>query len=869
MENSDNLFTGNSMNKKLTPMMKQYFEIKKNHQSEILFFRMGDFYEMFFEDAEIASKILDIALTSRQNDVPMCGIPYHAAESYLARLIKAGKRVAICEQLETVPSEGTIVKREVVRILTPGTIIEQNLLQSDENNFLSSIFIGDKKIGLTFVDISTGDFYITSIEKNLELFRGEISRYAPKEIVFKETGNEEDLKFSEQIKSTNIPIYRINEWLYDLDYLKNLFCEIYNIASLKGLGITDEIDIISGGSILQYLKETQKQICSHLKNPKKISQLNEMILDEATINNLELTKNQQDFSKKKTLFSILNYTKTAMGSRILEHNILHPLVHKESIEKRLDVVQYFYNFHDFLRSTEEILKNIQDIERIATRFSMNKIAPRYFIALKISIKEALTIKSLFKKQPNDLINELAEDIPDLLGLYKKIDKTISEDPAISPEQGQVLKKGFSEKLDHLYELKNNAKNWILKYQEEEKKKYKISTLRIKYNKIIGYFIEISKGQSDKAPKEYSKKQTLVSSERFTSDELQKLERNILSSSEKIIVIEKEEIEKLKNEIVAKKNQLQKMASTIASIDYFFALAKSAMENNFHRPTFNDTTTNIINGRHPLVEKYYTKEVFIPNDIFLDDKDEIIKIITGPNMSGKSTYIRTLAIIQLMAQIGSFTPSDESTLTIADRIFTRIGASDNISRGESTFLVEMNETANIINNATDKSIIIMDEVGRGTSTYDGLSIAWAIVEYILRFLKSKTLFATHYHELTQLEKHKGIVNYTVMVKEHFDGVDFLHKVTTGFADKSYGIHVAKLAGLPSEIIEKSKKTLDKLEKNYRKGYSKKETIKEESEQLEIFNASNHIVINALKKIDVNSLTPIDAINEINRLKKLID
>ncbi len=866
-----NIYMENEMNSRLTPMMKQYMEIKKKYRNEILFFRMGDFYEMFFEDAEAGSKILDIALTSRQNDVPMCGIPYHAAENYIGRLIKAGRRVAICEQMESVPSQGTIVKRDVVRIITPGTLIESNLLQSDANNFLGSIIVDEKKIGLAFVDISTGDFHLSAINKSPELFRGQIARFQPTEIVMRETGQDKDRIFSDIISSKNIPVYKINEWLYDHDYMKNLICETYGIVGTKGLGIIDELDIISAGSIIQYLTETHRTEINHLKYPKKSEKNERMSLDDATITSLELVRNQQDGTDKRTLLSLMNHTSTAMGKRKLEIEILQPLLDKNDIGKRLDIVQYLTGYHDLTSLLQEKLKKIHDIERLLTRFSMGRIFPRNFIAIANSVSESLKLKELLSEQPQDEIKKIASGISDLHNLVEIIRNAVMDEPAISPEHGRVIREGFNPDLDHLYELKTNGKNWILEYQEEEKKRLGINTLKIKYNRVLGYYIEVSKAQSAAIPEEYFRKQTLVGSERYTTEKLQKFESEVLSASEKIIETEKKEIEKLKDAILQKKQELQKTAELIAEIDFFNSLSLAALMNNLTRPMVNDEgRTTITEGRHPVVEKYFTQEVFIPNDIHLDSTENLIMIITGPNMSGKSTYIRMCAIIQLMTQIGSFVPAREADMSIADRIFTRIGASDNISRGESTFLVEMNETANILNNATEKSLVVMDEVGRGTSTYDGLSIAWGIVEYISRYLKAKTLFATHYHELTELGSKKGIINYNVLVKEHLDGVDFLHRVVKGAADKSYGIHVANLAGIPSQIITRSKTILQKLENsNSIKKTKNKKNNEEESEQLEIFNAANHNVIMAIKNIDIENVTPVDALNELHRLKKLIE
>ncbi len=855
------------MDSKLTPAMKQYLEIKKKHQDDILFFRMGDFYEMFFEDARVASKILDIALTSRQSDIPMCGIPYHAAESYIARLIKAGKRVAICEQLEAVPSSGPIVRREVVRIVTPGTVFEANLLQSDDNNFLASIVIDSDRIGLAFVDISTGDFLLSSIAKSIELFRGEIIKYNPREAILYEPGLEENEAFVDFIRMREVPLYRINEWLYEKEYMTGVISETFKIAGTKGLGITEDLDIITAGAVLQYLRDAHRKAFDHLKFPRKIFSKDIMTLDDATISNLELVRNLSDGSKTRTLFSVLDHTSTAMGKRALERNILQPLLDTAKIEKRLDIVLYLHEYQDLGQQIHGFLKEIHDVERLLSRFTIGKTFPRNFLALMISIHAAMKVKKALTAQPDEQVAAISERIPDLSGLAARIKASIEDEPALSPEHGRVIRKGYNASLDRIYELKTNAKNWILEYQEEERKRLGLATLRIKFNKILGYYFEVSKGQAAGIPDTYFRKQTLVGSERFTTGKLQDFESEILSASEKISEIENGEIELLLKSILGCKNEVQALAEAIGEIDFHLSLSLSAIENRFVRPVFNaEGLSHIREGRHPVVEKFYTREVFIPNDILLDNDQNIIKIITGPNMSGKSTYIRMAAIIQLMAQIGSFVPAKEASLSIVDRIFTRVGASDNISRGESTFLVEMNETANILNNATGSSLIIMDEIGRGTSTYDGLSIAWAIVEYVLRYLKSKTLFATHYHELTQLGGRRGIVNYNVLVKEHLSGVDFLHKVVRGAADKSYGIHVAHLAGLPTQIIGRAEEVLTKLEKG---GRDMRAGMDDPSEQLELFNASNHLVVQAIKNIEVDKVTPLEALNELSRLKKLVE
>ncbi|MCL1910885.1 MAG: DNA mismatch repair protein MutS [Leptospirales bacterium] len=856
------------MNPKITPMLKQYTEFKESQKDAILFFRMGDFYEMFFEDAQVASKILSITLTSRQNDVPMCGVPYHSADNYIARLIRAGKRVAVCEQLETAPLPGhAIVRREIVRVITPGTVIESNILGSDDNNFLAAAVFDGTVMGLAFVDISTGDFYISSMEKSAHLFRCEMTRFNPPEIVMNYKEDDSDDEFFDYVEKRGISIYHINRWLYDADYMRKTICDVFQTATTKGLGLTEDIDIVTAGSIIQYLKETQRKAFEHLKPPRRLLSSDIMLLDEATITNLELVHNQQDNTRSGTLLSVLNHTKTAMGKRFLEMNILQPLLSKSEIEKRLFAVNRINSDSYLSASLVELLDGIYDVERLISRFALGKLITKNFIALAESVSRSMNIKKALASH----LPELSESIPDCADLAEKIRTMITDNPAVSPEQGRVIREGFDAELDRLYSLRTNSKEWMLEYQEEEKQRTGLSTLKVRYNKIIGYYIEISKTQAANAPKEYFRKQTLVGGERFTTERLGEFEREVASVSYKIIELETVFVNELCLEVSRRRPELQAMAESIALADFYVSLALSAAENRFVMPSFNEEGLTVIkDGRHPVVEKYYTEDVFVPNDIFFDDTDNIIQIITGPNMSGKSTYIRMSGIIQLMAQIGSFVPAKEASLSIVDRIFTRVGASDNISRGESTFLVEMNETANIVNNATDKSLIIMDEVGRGTSTYDGLSIAWAVIEHILRSIKAKTMFATHYHELTALGKKQGIVNYTITVKETMKGVDFLHKVAPGSSGKSYGIHVARLAGLPAGIITRAHNILDKLEKNSSR-QNRNDTeppAAPPSEQLEIFNSMNHIIVQAIEKIDCDSITPLDALNELNRLKRLL-
>lgn len=760
----------------------------------------------------------------------------------------------------------------MVRVITPGTLVEQNLMQGDENSYLASVVIEKEKTAMAFVDVSTGEFQVVSIENSIDLFRGELAKYNPREIVFKTDNEAESGPCFEHIRNSGIPLYRISEWFYDIEYMKELITSTFKIAGTSGLGLISDTETVATGAALQYLKETHAQTIENLKLPFRVNTSGFMTLDDATIKNLELVRNQNDSSKERSLFSVLDYTKTPMGKRLLEKNILQPLNDKIKIETRLNTVKFFFDNRELTGDLREVMKSVHDIERIISRLNTGKGNPKHFIALKNSLKAASDIQEMLQSREQELLKKITDGIPALGSLIKRIEDTIESDPALTPETGRVIKKGFNPEIDRLYEIKLNSKQWILDYQEEEKKALGLSTLKIKYNRVLGYYIELSRNQSREIPEEYLRKQTLVGTERYTTEKLQKLETEILSASDKIIQKENAEIDKLITDILNRRDELYQCAESVAMTDFFCSLAVCALENNYIMPEISSEKNMLIkDGRHPIVEIFHTKDVFIPNDVVLDSSDDIIKIITGPNMSGKSTYIRMCAIITLLAHTGSFVPAGKAVIPVTDRIFTRIGASDDISRGESTFLVEMNETAVILNNATEKSLIIMDEIGRGTSTYDGLSIAWSVLEYILSYIRANTLFATHYHELTVLESKKGVKNYTVMVKEDVNGIEFLHKVKEGTADRSYGIHVAQLAGIPAQVITRADRLLNRLEKQSggRKKINPAEAAASETEdQLEIFNAANHRIIQTLRDLDIEKITPVEALNRLNEIKKLL-
>lgn len=871
--------------KPMTPMLIQYHEIKKNYQDTILFFRLGDFYEMFYDDALIASKAMEITLTSRNTGelkkVPMCGIPYHAADNYIAKLIKKGHKVAICEQVEDPKLAKKLVKREVVNIVTPGTVVDFNMLNQKSNNYLMSICIDKEYIGISSIDISTGEFIVTeNIKENYIAFiENEITRLNPSEIIIPESvlNDNESLKriFSYY---PDLLINKYYDWVFDYQYAINKILEFYKVKTMDGFGIENKHHIISSsGAVLHYIYETQKQAINHIDNIKYYSSADFMELDNATIKNLELIFNQFDNTTNYTLFSILDYTQTPQGARLLKKRILEPLTDKDKINKRLNYTDFFYLNNNIREDLRSILNNIYDIERLCSRISLFKATPRDLIALKNSLLNSVKIKELLK-QYNEL-NKLAVKIPSLKKIITIIEKSINDDAPLQVSVGEVIKKGYNEELDKVRNAVTKGKEWIAQLQKQEIKRTGINSLKIKYNKVFGYYIEITKANLSLVPDDYTRKQTLSNAERFTFPDLQEYEEIILTSAEKISFLEEKLFTEILNIIRENIINIKETGKIIAQCDFYSTLSECAYRHNYSKPILNDKgIIKIKNGRHPVIEQTVKDEPFIPNDILIDNNDNRILIITGPNMAGKSTFLRQTALLTLMAQIGSFIPADKAEIGIVDKIFTRIGASDYLAKGQSTFLVEMNETANILNNATDKSLIIMDEIGRGTSTYDGLSIAWSIIEYIYNksTIGAKTLFATHYHELTQLGEKKGIKNYNILVREWNDDIIFLRKVTSGAADKSYGIQVAQLAGIPKKVIQRAKVILFDLESdNIKDVIISQSALKDDNEnQLDLFkvNVLNPVeaeIFNILKNINLNTLTPIEALNILNSIKDKLD
>ncbi len=878
---------------KLTPMMRQYTRLKEKHKDCLMFFRLGDFYELFFEDAEIASRELEITLTARgkTDRVPMCGVPHHAADSYIDRLISKGYKVAICEQVED-PSEAKgIVKRDVIRIITPGTLIDTDLLDDKKNNYLASLYISAKGCGLTYADISTGEFLCTQIagkEKKQKII-DEITRIEPTEIIYFIDGESHYIDIIESVgERLNVFISEYDSWTFEKEYSIGRIKEQFNVISIEGLGFhPDHIGIQSTGSLLHYLNSTQKRVLTHI-NKIDIYDLNEkMTLDIPTRRNLELTETIREKSKEGSLLWILDKTLTAMGGRMIRRWIEEPLLNIEHINQRLYAVEILKNDILLRKELKENLKQIYDLERLAGKISFGSANPRDLIALKRSVSFLPDIKQLFVDKSFGLLGKILGNIDLLEDVKNIIEISILEEPALALKDGGIIKTGYNEELDELREISRESKHWIARLEQEEKDKTNIRSLKIGYNRIFGYYIEVSKSNLHLVPECYIRKQTLANCERYITPELKEIESKVLGAEEKIINIEYELFVQVRNILLTKLERIQRTANAVAELDVLYSFAETAEENNYVKPVVDDSETiDIKEGRHPVVEKILGDEMFIPNDSYINTEDEQFLIITGPNMAGKSTYMRQVALIVLMAQIGSFVPAHNAVIGITDRIFTRVGANDDLSRGQSTFMVEMSEMASIINLATEKSLLIIDEIGRGTSTFDGLSIAWSVVEYICKSLNSRSLFSTHYHELTKLsETYKKIKNYKVSVKEDRDDIIFLYKLLKGSADRSYGIQVAKLAGLPQDIISRANSILINLE---RKNINKGDDMNDILRKAEIALTNNNMkqfkfedlvdmeIIEELKNINLLETTPMDALNilyefqeKLTQLKEAVD
>ena len=874
-----------------TPMMQKYIETKEEYKDCILFYRLGDFYEMFFEDAITASKELEITLTGKdcgqEERAPMCGIPYHAIDGYLNKLVSKGYKVAICEQVEDPKQAKGLVKREVVRVVTPGTNLNMQALDSGRNNYLMSIvYLGDI-IGLSIADFSTGDYFVTEVESGSSLI-DEINKFVPSEIICNGYFNMSGIDLEQVNEKLGIAMSSLDSWYFDDEMCLKKLKEHFNISSLDGLGLKDyTTGVIAAGALLQYLYQTQKNSLSHLTSLLPYTTGKYMLIDSSSRRNLELVETMREKQKKGSLLWVLDKTKTAMGARKLRSMIEQPLVDREEILKRQIVIEEFNNEVITREEIREYLNPIYDLERLMSKISCKSANPRDLIAFKSSLEMLPFIKGLLKSFKSELIESTFEQLDDLQDLYKLIDDAIVEEPSILIREGGIIKDGFHEEADRLRRAKTEGKDWLAQLESREKEKTGIKGLKIKYNKVFGYYMEVTNSYKGLVPDEYIRKQTLSNAERYTTDELKNLEDIILGAEDKLFSLEYNIFVNVRDTIATEVLRIQNTAKAIAKVDVYASLALVAERNNYVKPKINEKgIIEIKNGRHPVVEKMISNDMFVANDTYLDNGNNRISIITGPNMAGKSTYMRQAALIVLMAQIGSYVPATSANIGIVDRIFTRVGASDDLASGQSTFMVEMTEVANILRNATSKSLLILDEIGRGTSTFDGLSIAWAVVEHIsnTKLLGAKTLFATHYHELTELEGTiSGVNNYCIAVKEQGDDIVFLRKIIAGGADKSYGIQVAKLAGVPDSVIERAKVLVKDLSdadilqnaKNIAK-YSKKidktytNHINElEVKQMSLFDTvNNDNIIMELKDTNIGNMTPIDAINMLYKMQNKI-
>ena len=873
----------------LTPMMKQYMETKAQYQDCILFYRLGDFYEMFFDDALTASRELEITLTGKncgqEERAPMCGVPYHAVESYLNKLVSKGYKVAICEQVEDPKTAKGIVKRDVVRIVTPGTNLDTQALDETRNNYIMCIVYIADRYGVSVSDITTGDYFVTEIPDSAKLM-DEIYRFSPSEIICNEAFYMSGMDLDGMRDRLGITIYSLDSWYFDDDVCRQKLLEHFQVTSFAGLGLEDyDCGIISAGALLQYLLETQKNSLSNLTHITPYAAGKYMMLDSSTRRNLELCETLREKQKRGSLLWVLDKTKTAMGARTLRKYVEQPLIDKKEIEKRLDAVAELKDSAISREEIREYLSPVYDLERLITRIAYGTANPRDLTAFRSSLEMLPHIRYILEEMQSGLLKNIHDDMDPLEDLCTLVKDAIREEPPIAMKEGNIIRDGYNEEVDKLRRAKSDGKEWLAKLENDEREKTGIKNLRIKYNKVFGYYLEVTNSYKDMVPDYYTRKQTLANAERYITPELKELEDMILGAEDKLYALEYEIYSQVRDTIAGEIERIQKTAKAVAALDAFASLAVVAERNNYTRPKINEKgIIDIKDGRHPVVERMIPNDMFIANDTYLDDKKHRISIITGPNMAGKSTYMRQTALIALMAQIGSFVPAKSANIGLSDRIFTRVGASDDLASGQSTFMVEMTEVANILRNATSKSLLILDEIGRGTSTFDGLSIAWAVVEYISdsRLLGAKTLFATHYHELTELEgKISNVNNYCIAVKEKGDDIVFLRKIVKGGADKSYGIQVAKLAGVPDLVIERAKEIVEELSDEDVTAKVSEIAVRERSEkkrpkvkkydevdiaQMSLFDTvKDDDVLEELKNLDVGNMTPIDALNTIYRLQ----
>ncbi len=863
-----------------TPLMTQYSKIKADHPDTILLFRMGDFFETFDEDAKIASKVLGITLTKRANgaagDVPLAGFPHHAIDTYLPKLVRAGYRVAVCEQVENPKFAKGIVKREVIEVVTPGVAFSDRILDHKKNNYLMAICIKEEIAGISFSDISTGEFYAYEVPSSL--VRQQIESISPSEILVQKRDKDQFLSIVNKINSS-IRVTKIDDWIFNFEYAKELLIMQFKTVNLKGFGIDNfTTGIISSGVVLNYLQETQKENLSHLNKVSAYNPSEYMTLDYSTKRNLEITFSMNDGGREGSLISILDKTETAMGGRLLKKWISAPLRKLDLILKRQDSVEELVKNKSLRKNLITELKEIGDLERLISKVCTGRANPREIVALKTSLQKIPAIKDHLSNAEVKTLSQISEKLTALDKLVEKIQNSIVDSPPLSLVDGGVIKNGFSPELDELRDISLHGKDWIANLQKTERERTGISSLKVSFNKVFGYYIEVSHAHKEKIPSDYIRKQTLVNSERFLTPELKTYEEKILNAEEKIYELETQLFNEVRLTVASEAEAVQQNARMIAMLDCFISFAECAEHYNYVKPELNDgNSIEVLESRHPVVERILPPgEKFTSNDCKIDNESDQIIILTGPNMAGKSVYLRQIGLIILLAQIGSFVPAKKAQIGIVDRIFTRVGASDNIAAGESTFLVEMQEAANILNNATSKSLILLDEIGRGTSTFDGISIAWAITEYLHENpdVAAKTLFATHYHELNEMaEIFPRIRNYKVEVREHGDKVFFLHKVSSGKADHSYGIQVAQMAGLPVFVSNRAKEVLQNLESKELTPYEiKKEKLrklKDDNEnQINLFEIKDDKIRGEINDIEINNLTPLEALNKLSELKKRV-
>ena len=873
----------------LTPMMQQYMAIKEQYKDCILFYRLGDFYEMFYDDALTASRELEITLTGKncgqEERAPMCGVPYHAVDVYLNKLVAKGYKVAICEQAEDPKQAKGIVKREVIRIVTPGTNLSQQALDEGRNNYLMCLVYDNNQFGLAITDISTGDFYTTEVATLKELY-DEIHRFSPSEIICNDSFYMSGASLDDFKDRLHVSVSTLDTWYMDETVSVQKIKEHFRVASLDGLGLTDfPSGTLAVGALLLYLYETQKNTLDNLTKITPYRSGGYMIIDSATNRNLELIETLREKQKKGSLLWVLDKTKTAMGARLMRNWIEQPLIEKKKITARQDAVEELYNDMITREEIREYLNAVYDLERLVTRISYRTANPRDLIAFKTSLGMIPPVKQLLSQAKSAELKEIDERMDCLEDIYDLIEKSIQNEPPIMIREGGMIKEGYNEDVDKFRLSRTEGKTWLAELEAREKEKTGIKNLRVRYNKVFGYYLEVTNSYKELVPEDWTRKQTLANAERYITPELKELEDMILGAEDKLAALEYDLYCEVRDSIGEQVVRIQETAKAIAHLDVLASLACVAQSNDYVRPSINTKgVIDIQGGRHPVVEKMNNNQMFIDNDTYLDNKNHRISIITGPNMAGKSTYMRQSALIVLMAQIGSFVPAKSANIGIVDRIFTRVGASDDLASGQSTFMVEMTEVANILRNATSRSLLILDEIGRGTSTFDGLSIAWAVVEHISnpKLLGAKTLFATHYHELTELEgKLDSVNNYCIAVREQGDDIIFLRKIIRGGADKSYGIQVARLAGVPDSVIDRAKEISSWLEETdvtdkaknlqVRTSAKKKEVVREAvpaEKQMSLFDIypADHPVLKELAGLDVSNMTPIQALNTLYELQK---